>query len=334
MLFLEQAADMEAKHNGLDEAIADAYERCRNVTSEHSKTFHSGSLLLDSDEQRGIWAVYTWCRSTDELVDGPSASYMTINDLDRWEMRMHKVFDVAKGSLDACTNWEELALAHTIRRFSLIRRPFEDMIAGMAMDLVKTRYATFEELEVYCYRVAGTVGLMSLPILGLDARHNGSKELHGQTIAAALSLGVALQLTNILRDIGEDARRNRIYVPHEDLHRFNITEEELLEASHRQDLFHQDARWRDFMEYEIARCEHFYMQAERGIVGLAEKSRLGVMAARYIYGEILEAVRRNGYDTFNRRAYVPLHEKVILLAKAWWYVQELSSGAGQFVRQM
>merc|ERR1712060_807107 len=161
-------------------------------------------------------------------------------------------------------------------------------IGGMAMDLVKTRYETFHELEVYCYRVAGTVGLMTLPVLGFDGMQNFTQELQEQTISAAMSLGMAFQLTNILRDVGEDARRGRIYVPLEDLERFGISEGEVLEAASSEDsddensLF-REQRWADFMEFQMARCERFYEEAERGIGGLSEMNRLGVMSALRIY---------------------------------------------------
>merc|ERR1719203_1398633 len=161
----------------------------------------------------------------------------------------------------------------TIGRFSLIQRPFQDMIGGMAMDLVKTRYETFQELEVYCYRVAGTVALMVLPILGLDILQNFTEAQQEETIGAALSLGIVLQLTNILRDVGEDARRDRIYLPLADLHRFNISEAEVIEAAQKPGALHHEPRWRYLMEYQFRRCKEYYDEAERGIVGLSAVSR-------------------------------------------------------------
>lgn len=327
LLFVERAAGGEMAASGNAEAIDHAYEKCRQVTEEYSKTFYLGSQMLDRHEQRAVWAIYNWCRSTDELVDGHAAAHTTMADLEAWEGRLDRVFELATGPLDNCTSWEDLALADSIRRFSLIKKPFEEMIDGMAMDLVKTRYEDFQELEVYCYRVAGTVGLMTLPILGFNTRQNRTEHRQTETIAAALALGVALQLTNILRDVGEDGRRGRIYLPREDLRRFEITEEELLETCHSDGFLFKGQRWRDFMEFQLARCHKFYIASEVGIPGLSEVNRLGVMAARYVYGEILEAVRRNNYDNFSRRAFVPLHEKALLLGKAWWRVQELKSVA-------
>lgn len=332
MLFTAQAEALEKFHDPPNmKLIEDAYERCREVTREHSKTFFLGSQLLAEDEQRVVWAIYNWCRATDELIDGPDAANTTMADLEAWEERLNRTFAL-RDSLQDSSNWEDLALADAIRKFSLIQRPFQDMIGGMAMDLVKERYETFQELEVYCYRVAGTVGVMTLPVLGFDGLQNFTKKLQEQTIAAAMSLGVAFQLTNILRDIGEDARRGRIYVPLEDLRRFAITEEEVMEASKTPGLLYHEEKWRDFMEFQMDRCERFYKEAEGGIVGLSEVNRLGVMAALFVYGDILKVLRQNNYDNFSRRAYVPLSKKVILMGQAWLRLRELQEVAQENIR--
>jgi len=305
------------------QAVEAAYEKCRDITSEYSKTFFLGSQLLGHQEQRAVWAIYNWCRTTDELVDGPAAATTTMADLDAWAGRLDDTFAKSAGPLAQGMEWEDLSLADSIQRFSLIKRPFEDMIAGMAMDLTKDRYSTFQELEVYCYRVAGTVGLMTLPVLGFEGRPELCEESREKTVCAAMSLGMAFQLTNILRDVGEDGRRGRIYVPLEDLRRFHIDEEEILEASCTEGLLYHEDRWRDFMEFQMARCEKYYKEAEEGIMGLREASRLGVMAALNVYQGILNRVRANDYNNFTERAFVTLPEKALLVGKSWWRVQEL-----------
>jgi len=301
------------------------------VTQENSKTFFLGSQLLTEKEQRAVWAIYNWCRSTDELVDGPMAATTTMADLEEWEERLNRTFAL-KDSLQDTTNWEDLAMADSIRAWSLIQRPFQDMIGGMAMDLVKDRYENFQELEVYCYRVAGTVGVMTLPVLGFDGLQNFTEKMQEETIAAAMSLGVAFQLTNILRDIGEDARRGRIYVPLEDLRRFRITEEEVLQASKSEGLLYHEQKWKDFMEFQMKRCEKFYEEAEEGIVGLCESNRLGVMAALFVYGAILNVIRENKYDNLSKRAYVPFNDKVVLMGKAWLRCRDLQELAEENIR--
>jgi len=330
-LFTEEAMSLKKEPKD-PKAIESAYTKCKEITSEYSKTFFLGSQLLDEEEQRAVWAIYNWCRSTDELVDGPQAATTTMADLEAWEERLQATFEKSKLALDGSVGWEDLSMADSVRRFSLIQRPFQDMIGGMAMDLVKTRYETFHELEVYCYRVAGTVGVMTLPVLGFDGMQNFTQELQEQTIAAAMSLGLAFQLTNILRDVGEDARRGRIYVPLEDLRRFDISEEEVLAAANTEGLLYTEQKWKDFMEFQFERCERFYDVAKNGIIGLSEVNRLGVMAALFVYGAILEAVRRNNYDNFSKRAYVDLSEKMVLMGQAWWRVQELQREAEENVK--
>ncbi|CAJ1357512.1 unnamed protein product [Effrenium voratum] len=332
----------------LYDALEKAYKQCQEVTKEYSKTFYLGSQLLDKDEQRVVWAIYDWCRNTDELVDGPMAASTTMADLEAWEQRLNRIFSL-EGSAEGSdlTELSDLAMRDSVRKpgFSLIQRPFQDMRGGPALGpgmqgLIdpqavpddEDRYATFHELEVYCYRVAGTVGIMTLPVLGFDPMQNFTEELQEQTIAAAMSLGVAFQLTNILRDIGEDAQRGRIYVPIEDLNRFGITEDEVLEACNTPGLLVHEQRWKDFMEFEMARCEEEYQKAREGIVGLSEINRLGVMAALYVYGDILTRIRKNKYDNLRRRAYVPFVDKVVLMGKAWLKCQELKEVAEENVR--
>jgi len=305
--------------------IEAAYEACRAVTEENSKSFFLSSQLLAKDEQRAIWAIYDWCRTTDEMVDGPLAEKTTLNDLEAWAQQVQDLFKREAAERSG----KELALVDATNKFALIEMPFQDMIGGMAMDLMKERYETFQELEVYCWRVAGTVGVMSLPVIGLDMAMNTNDEQKEVTISAAMSLGMALQLTNILRDIGEDARRNRIYVPQEDLRRFDIEESEILAASHGDGLLHHDERWRAFMEFQIARCFTYFRKAELGVGRLQERNQLGVMAALFVYEGILEAIRRNEYDNFKQRAFVPLHEKALLVGKAWWRLREVNEALSQ-----
>eukprot|EP00439_Symbiodinium_sp_Y106_P087219 s351_g42.t1 len=176
MLFTAQKEDVRklSPTPELFEALEKAYKQCQEVTKEYSKTFYLGSQLLDQDEQRVVWAIYNWCRSTDELVDGPEAANTTMADLEEWEERLNRIFQL---QVPADGDPADLAMVDSIRKFSLIQRPFQDMVGGMAMDLVKERYATFYELEVYCYRVAGTVGIMTLPVLGFDPMQNFTEEL-------------------------------------------------------------------------------------------------------------------------------------------------------------
>ena len=188
-------------------------------------------------------------------------------------------------------------------------QPFEDMVKGMVMDLDQNRFDTFDELYVYCYRVAGTVGLMVLPIMG--TAEGATLE---EALDPALSLGVALQLTNILRDVGEDRARQRIYLPREDLQRFGVSETALLKGI-------RDENYVNMLKFQIARAREWYTRAEAGIPMLAPDARLPVRASLDMYSSILNKIEANAYDNFNLRAYTPKWQKLLTIPYSWAKIQ-------------
>ncbi|KAG0582034.1 hypothetical protein KC19_3G028300 [Ceratodon purpureus] len=283
------------------EMLDDAYTRCGEVCAEYAKTFYLGTKLMTPERQRAIWAIYVWCRRTDELVDGPNASRITPTALDRWEDRLEDIFrGQPYDMLDA-------ALADTVSKFPVDIQPFRDMIDGMRMDLVKSRYANFDELYMYCYNVAGTVGLMSVPIMGIDPE---SKATTQSVYNGALALGIANQLTNILRDVGEDARRGRIYLPQDELARFGLTDEDIMAGK-------VTDKWRAFMKDQIKRARVFFAEAENSVRELDNDSRWPVWSALLLYQQILDAVEANDYDNFTKRAYVNKWQKFATLPIAY-----------------
>lgn len=293
---------------------SEAYEICRQITAKYAKTFYLGTLLMPKAKRRAIWAIYAWCRRTDELVDGPGANLTTPETLEQWEKQLESVF--AGNPVD---NFD-VALVDTLQHFSIDIQPFRDMIAGQRMDLYRSRYETFEELNLYCYRVAGTVGLMSVAVMGLDPPPSTTpweqKGTGESAIEQAISLGIAKQLTNILRDVGEDARRGRIYIPLEELALFNYTEQELLEGV-------VDERWQELMRFQIQRARKFYAKAAKGIGVLSADVRWPVWAATIQYSKILDVIERNQYDVFQQRAYVSTPRKLLYLPIAWLRAQAL-----------
>jgi phytoene synthase len=289
-------------------SVNESYKLCQHLTAKYAKTFYLGTLLMSPAKRQSIWAIYAWCRRTDELVDGPTAARTTPETLDLWEKQLESVF--AGQPLD---NYD-VALVDTLQKFDLDIQPFRDMIAGQRMDLYRSRYQTFEELYLYCYRVAGTVGLMSTTIMGVDksiytAPWYQYKQPYIPT-TEAIALGIANQLTNILRDVGEDARRGRIYIPLEDLARFNYTEQDFFQGI-------VDDRWRSLMRFQIDRARQFYTQADKGITYLERDARWPVWSASMLYGQILDVIERNNYDVFSQRAYVPQWQKFCTLPAAW-----------------
>ncbi len=295
-------------------SVDEAYEYCRQITAEYAKTFYFGTLLMPKEKSQAIWAIYAWCRLTDELVDGAKARYTTKETLSEWEQQLESVF--AHQPIDDT----DVALVDTIQRFPLDIQPFRDMIAGQRMDLVCNRYQTFEELQLYCYRVAGTVGLMSNAVLGISTKQSGVPWERERPIyiptQEAVALGIAMQLTNILRDVGEDAQRGRIYLPLEDLKAFNYTEEDLFAGV-------VDDRWKALMRFQIKRARVYYQQAEKGIRYLIRDSRLPVWASLMLYQGILDAIEQNNYDVFSQRAFVPKYKKTLSLPIAWLRAQVL-----------
>jgi phytoene synthase len=262
-------------------------------------------MLMSEAKRRATWAIYAWCRRTDELVDGMQAESTDAETLFNWEKQLEATF---RGNP---IHASDIALADTVKQYPMPIQPFKDMISGMRMDLKYDRYQTFDDLHLYCYRVAGTVGLMSAAIMGFETK---DPSIIATATEAAIALGIAMQLTNILRDIGEDAQRGRIYVPLEDLHYFDYTEKDLLDGV-------VDDRWVELMRFQIQRARQFYQHAEDGISALCKDARWPVWSSLILYRNILKAIEKNNYEVFKQRAFVPKSGKVLALPWAWLKAQ-------------
>jgi phytoene synthase len=204
---------------------------------------------------------------------------------------------------------------HTLERYPQPLQPYLDMIEGMRMDLTTTRYATFDDLKLYCYRVAGTVGLMTQEVMGVDPAYTSAPWSDPpDTSDAAVALGIANQLTNILRDVGEDRGRGRIYLPQEDLQRFGYSEEELLAGT-------LNDSWRELMRFQVDRAREWFARSEAGVRWLAPDARWPVWASLRLYRGILDVIEELDYDVFNHRAYVPRTGKFLDLPKSFVIAQ-------------
>ncbi|GAC1303156.1 MAG: phytoene synthase [Vulcanimicrobiaceae bacterium] len=291
-MVLERKADAEiggaSDGPGFEPDLRAAYQRCREITSVASKTFYLASLFLGPEQRRAVWAVYAVCRTADDLVDTTAPAGERLARIDELERKL--VAALAGNATDAIF----VAYADASARFGIPIEPALALLRGARMDITVRRYATYAELCEYCYLVASTVGLLVSPILGY-------------TSPAALEYGVmlgrAMQLTNILRDVGEDATMGRIYLPAEDLARFGYAED---------DVFAEvvDEKFVALMRFQIARVRALYGEAEPGIAMLSPQSRYTVRLALSLYRRILNAIERNAYDVFTRRAYVPLRSKL------------------------
>ena len=294
-------------------SLEQAYEQCRQETAQWAKTFYLGTLLMPPAKRRAIWAIYVWCRRTDELIGSTEAQARPLQELadrlDAWEERTRELFaGKVRDGLDR-------VMLDTLERYPQPLQPYLDMIEGQRMDLRQHRYASFEELELYCYRVAGTVGLMTQEVMGLDPAYTSAPWSDApDTSEAAVALGIANQLTNILRDVGEDRGRGRIYLPQDDLARFGYSEAELLAGV-------LNDNWRDLMRFQVERARAWFNRSEAGVRWLAPDARWPVWASLRLYRGILDVIEQHNYDVFNKRAYVPRAGKLLDLPLSYVIAQ-------------
>jgi len=273
-----------------------AYEICRKETQQWAKTFYLGTLLLPPEKRKAIWAIYVWCRRTDEIMDSEESSSKSQDELsdnlDAWEENTKNVFQGnIKTELDS-------VLSDTIEKYPQSIQPYLDMIDGQRMDLNKFRYKDFDELKLYCYRVAGTVGLMTQNVMGIDSAYTSAPwSAMPDPSEAAIALGIANQLTNILRDVGEDRQRGRIYLPQVDIEKFNYSEEELLQGK-------INKQWKSLMNFQLTRAREWFQKSEDGIKWLSSDARWPVWTSLRLYRGILDSIERLDYDVFNNRAFV------------------------------
>lgn len=297
------------------------YARARELTRRHSKSFYFSSIALFGSRRRGAFALYAFCRRLDDIVDGdnagdgsvqaPSDSKETL--FDRLSLAREAVSSLyGHGSSEVWNRlpWhasEVLAFRDTVERFRIPERPFHELISGMEMDLTRARCATFEELRLYCYRVAGVVGELMTPVLGFA---------NERCLPFAAELGIAMQLTNILRDVKEDALRGRIYLPADELSAFGFTADDVIRFSNAGlETSRRDA-WRGFMQQQIARARSSYQLARNGVPdlrGFGSQRLVRLMSA--VYGGILDVIEQQDFDVFARRAHVPMTGKLARAAK-------------------
>jgi phytoene synthase len=263
--------------------------------SSRATTFYYSFLALPADKRAAIVAVWDFCRAVDDAVDeAPEGE--GAESLVRWRGEIARLYEGSEPLTP-----QGRALRPVLDRFKLPRSAFEDLIDGVAMDVEQTRYATFEALRLYCLRVASAVGLLCVEIFGYhDVR----------TRDYAIELGIALQLTNIVRDVASDLDRGRVYIPLEDLQRFGCREEDLRTAvmtSHVESL----------LRFQCERARLYYRRAEET---LPERDARGLIAARImaaLYQELLKTIERGGYDVFSRRIRVSRPRQAFVAMRAW-----------------
>ena len=263
--------------------------------SARATSFYYSFLALPADKRNAIIAVWDFCRAVDDAVDEPGERDPALA-LSQWRDEIVRLY----GGQEVATP-QGRRLAPFIVAFSLPRSAFEDLIDGVAMDLERSRYDTFEELRQYCLRVASAVGLICVEIFGYR---------DVQTRDYAIDLGIALQLTNIIRDVAPDLARGRVYIPTEDLRRFGCTEEDLRAGV-------VNDRVRQLLAFQVDRARHFYRKADAALPRRDERRMVAARIMGAIYSDLLRSIERAGYDVFSRRARVARPRQALIAALTW-----------------
>jgi 15-cis-phytoene synthase len=285
-----------------DKHLMEAYAHCRAITRHHAKTFYMATRFLPNHKQRSIFAIYGLCRYLDDLVD-ESEDLIHHKKISHLEVE-EKLNRFRTKLLNTYRGLEQddpilIAFSDTLNLYDIsIDLPLL-LMDGVMSDLIKKRYSTFDELYDYSYKVASVVGLMTSEVFGYSNR---------EALDHAVDLGIAMQLTNILRDVGEDLAKGRIYLPAEDMERFGISEKDLF--SHE-----LSPRFVEMMKFQVQRAQSYYNSADRGISMLTRDSRLPVCLARENYSRILQKIEENGYNVFDRRAFLNSTEKLSMVPR-------------------
>ncbi|MDR2032148.1 MAG: presqualene diphosphate synthase HpnD [Azoarcus sp.] len=271
------------------------HQYCQDKAAASGSSFYYSFLFLDPARRRAITALYAFCREVDDVVDECRDPAIAHAKLDWWRQEVDRIFG------NAATHPTGLALQAVRGQFDLAREHFVEIIDGMAMDLQNSRYPDFPALQDYCYHVASAVGLLAARIFGHD---------DPRTLDYAHDLGIALQLTNIIRDVGEDARRDRIYLPADELQRFGVSATDLRAARY-------SDNFRALMDFQARRAESFYEKALADLPAVDRKRQRPGLVMAAIYRKLLHEIVRGGFLVLDRRTSLTPLRKVWLAGLAW-----------------
>jgi len=273
--------------------VEESYRYCLKVARTRAKNFYYSFVLLSKQQRKAMCAIYAFMRYCDDLSDEPGATRVAI---DQWRAALE---DALQGRFSDHPLWP--GFHHTVRRFGIPHDYFRQMIDGVTSDLEPRRLETFDELYQYCYHVASVVGLTIIHIFGFDTR---------SALPLAEKCGIAFQLTNILRDIREDAEKGRIYIPAEDLRRFGVTEDDLRAGL-------RDEKFLRMMRFEAARARQYYTESSPLLDLIHPRSKSSLQALISIYSRLLERIEGTNYDVFTRRVRLSALEKTRIVVRAF-----------------
>ena len=278
--------------------LKQSYACCEQVARTQARNFYYSFLTLPPEQKQAMCAIYAFMRYSDDVSDEAAAEGSKADRMRAWREALDRALQGDYGDSRILPAFHD-----TVQRYHIPAHYFHDLIDGTEMDLTRRRYDTFPELYMYCYRVASVVGFVCLHIWGFDSTD-------GKALEYGEACGLAFQLTNILRDVKEDAARDRIYLPREDMRRFGVTEEDLKQGV-------MDDRFRALMRFEAARARGFYQRAQGLLLLVHPPCRPTLKIMMRIYEGILDSIERSGYDVFARRARVSTPQKLGIVAGAW-----------------
>ena len=271
------------------------HDYCQDKAAKSGSSFYYSFMFLPAERRRAITALYAFCREVDDVVDECHDLSLAQTKLEWWRQEVGRIY----GGVP--THPVGHALKDVLQGFRLPQEQLLEIIDGMAMDLSQTRYLDFKGLQLYCYRVASVVGLLAAGIFGYQER---------QTLKYAHDLGIAFQLTNIIRDVGEDARRGRIYLPVDELQRFDVPAKDILEARYTDN-------FRALMAFQAERAERFYDQALTQLPAIDRRAQRPGLIMAAIYRTLLAEIAADGFLVLDRRTSLTPLRKVWIAGKTW-----------------
>ena len=275
--------------------LQSGYDECRSITRREAKNFYYAVLTLPPARRRAIYVVYAFCRHCDDSVD-------TAGSTEEKQAVLSQIREDLAGSYSGATAAPVfLALAEVANQYDIPQQHFQEVVSGVETDLVKTRYADFQELRQYCYQVASVVGLICLQIFGFQDQRARQH---------AIDLGLAMQLTNIARDVKEDLDMGRVYLPQDDLARFGYSEEDLKAGT----VNHQFV---ELMQFQAQRAKEYFQSGFQLLPYLSPRSRACPAVLGGLYCKVLERIESHGYDVLNHRASLTTAEKIRVLTQTW-----------------
>ncbi len=270
-------------------------EYCQQKAASSGSSFYYSFVFLPPNRRRAITALYAFCREVDDVVDECQDAQIAATKLAWWRLELDRLY--AGKPQHPVTQ----ALQPLLSEFSLPQEQLLEIIDGMEMDLQQTRYLDFKALSLYCYRVASVVGLLAAEIFGYTDR---------QTLKYAHDLGMAFQLTNIIRDVGEDARRGRVYLPLDELKRFEVPVADILNSRYSEN-------FRKLMEFQIDRAEQYYTQAMDQLPVVDRKTQRPGLVMAAIYRTLLDEIRRDGCQVLSHHTSLPPLRKLWIAWRTW-----------------